>query len=96
MGQLGPCASHSQAPPAGARVPGIAKGDSDSPEIAGRPARLTLTVMTSPLYMASGSAVFSPDLYATVGALGMSRASNVPRDDSLSLCTRVRTCWARL
>ena len=46
----------------------------------------------APLYIASGSEVFSPSRYAGVGAAGHSSASYCCRAAPISRCTSVRTC----
>ena len=63
---------------------------------AGRPAMLTGTVHTSPMYISSGLFRFSPSRQAVVGATGASRKSNRSKTRAKSRWTRVRTSSAFL
>ena len=60
----------------------------------GRPARLTGMVQRSDRYMASGSAVRSPILKATVGEVGEMRKSKRPKARAKSWMMSVRVRWA--
>src|SRR6266850_8475529 len=65
-------------------------------EMAGRPARFAVTVKMSDMYIAIGSASFSPALNAGLGTVGVNRRST-PRSNTLrkSWAISARICWAR-
>src|SRR5258705_12941949 len=65
-------------------------------EIAGRPARFAVTVKMSDMYIAIGSASFSPALKAGLGTGGVNRRST-PRSNTFrkSWAISARICWAR-